>query len=55
MNRPEGAGKPSDIRLGLDSPPQPEFYGSTISSDCGLLLLRKLDEVPGLYYIAGSY
>ena len=54
MDHPDGAGETGDIRLGFDRRVRLEFHGSKISSDGGLLLFRKLDELLGLHDIANG-
>ena len=54
MGHPKGAGETGNIRLGFDRRVRPEFHGSKISSDGGLLLFGELDEVLGLHDIAGG-
>ena len=54
MDHREGADKTGDVRLDFDRRVRLEFHGSKISSNGGLLLFRKLDEVPGRHDIAVS-
>ena len=39
------------MKLGFDGGIKLEFHGSKVSSDCGLLAHRDLDDAPGLFGI----
>jgi len=54
MDHLEGVDETGSVRLGFDRRVRLEFHGSKISSDGGLLLFRKLDEVLSLHELAGS-
>ena len=52
LDQAMGAVFEGDFRADLDPRIQLALHGSKISSDGGLLLFRKLDEVPGVHELA---
>lgn len=54
MAHPSGSSSRGDLRLDFDRRVRLEFRGSQLSSDGGLLLVRKLDEALGLSDLASA-
>ena len=50
MGQPEG----ESLKVGFDSSLRLEFHGSKVTSDCGLLACRDLDEALGLFESASQ-
>ncbi|MDA1128399.1 MAG: transposase, partial [Chloroflexi bacterium] len=50
-----GDSEKTSLRLRFNPKVRLEFYGSTITSDAGLLAFREFDEVLGLTGIASDY
>lgn len=48
MDQPEGAGLQRADRVDFDPRVRPEFRGTQLSSDGGLLVMRELDDALGL-------
>lgn len=54
MDHPEGAGSQRADRVDFDPRVRLEFRGTQLSSDGGLLVMRELDDAPGLSGLASS-
>ena len=54
MDHPEGAGCERGDRVDFDRRVRLEFKGAQLSSDGGLLVMRALDDAPGLSGLASA-